>query len=194
MPTPTKLTFVQMSGAPGAGKTTLARAIAPMIDAVVIDHDITKTALLEWDIPVEHAGRASYGVLHALAEDLLTQGRSVIFDSPCFYADLLDRGLRLSRDHGARYRYVECFVPDAAVVDDRLRYRTPMRSQRRGIAVPPVDVGDTDDRTAEDIHADLLENMHRPTGVPYLRVDTSRPLDACIAETIAYIETGSTTT
>ncbi len=35
-----------MSGVPGAGKTTLAHAMAPSIGAVVIDHDVTKSALL----------------------------------------------------------------------------------------------------------------------------------------------------
>ena len=32
--------FIQMSGAPGAGKSTIARAIAPQIDAVVIDQNL----------------------------------------------------------------------------------------------------------------------------------------------------------
>jgi len=87
------LRFIQISGAPGSGKTTPARAIAPKIDAVIIDHDITKTALLDWDIPIDDAGLASYGVLDALSRDLLSQGRSVIFDSPCAYDDLLQRGI-----------------------------------------------------------------------------------------------------
>ena len=37
--------FIQMSGAPGAGKTTLAQGIAPVLDAVIIDHDVSKTGL-----------------------------------------------------------------------------------------------------------------------------------------------------
>lgn len=49
---------------------------------MIIDHDITKTALLDWDIPVEMAGRASYGVLHALARDLLIQGRASYSTAP----------------------------------------------------------------------------------------------------------------
>lgn len=38
--------FLQMSGFPGSGKSTLAREIAKRTGAVVIDHDIVKSALL----------------------------------------------------------------------------------------------------------------------------------------------------
>ena len=38
--------FIQMSGAPGAGKSTIARAIATRIRAVILDHDVAKSALL----------------------------------------------------------------------------------------------------------------------------------------------------
>ena len=39
--------FLQMSGFPGSGKTTLARRIAQITGAVIVNHDISKTALLE---------------------------------------------------------------------------------------------------------------------------------------------------
>jgi predicted kinase len=38
--------FVQMSGFPGSGKSTLARNISKLTGAVIIDHDIVKSALL----------------------------------------------------------------------------------------------------------------------------------------------------
>jgi predicted kinase len=63
--------FIQMSGAPGSGKTTIAHAIARRINAVVIDHDVTKSALLEANVPLALAGSASYQVLGAIAQHLL---------------------------------------------------------------------------------------------------------------------------
>jgi predicted kinase len=39
--------FVQMSGAPGSGKSTAAGQLAKSIDAVVINHDLLKTLFLE---------------------------------------------------------------------------------------------------------------------------------------------------
>src|SRR2546423_608664 len=112
-----------MSGAPGSGKTTLAHAIAGRIGAAVIDHDVTKSALLAADVPAAIAGRASYAVLDALAQHLLAQRHSVIFDSPCFYEELLERGQRLARQAGAQYRYIECVVEDLHELDRRLRTR-----------------------------------------------------------------------
>ncbi|WP_236634079.1 MULTISPECIES: AAA family ATPase [unclassified Exiguobacterium] len=58
--------FLQMSGFPGSGKSTLARAIAPQLDAIIVDHDVTKTALLE--SMVDHppdpalAGKVAYDI------------------------------------------------------------------------------------------------------------------------------------
>jgi predicted kinase len=39
--------FLQMSGFPGSGKSTLSRLIAKSTRAIIVDHDIVKTALLE---------------------------------------------------------------------------------------------------------------------------------------------------
>ncbi len=58
--------FLQMSGLPGSGKSTLSRQIAKNTGAVVIDHDIVKTALLESleirQIETEAAGGISYEI------------------------------------------------------------------------------------------------------------------------------------
>ncbi len=39
--------FLQLSGFTGSGKSTLSREIARRLDAIIVDHDVTKTALLE---------------------------------------------------------------------------------------------------------------------------------------------------
>ena len=52
------LLLVQMSGAPGAGKSTVAHAIGRRTGAVVLDHDVTKSALLEAGLAwIIHEGR-----------------------------------------------------------------------------------------------------------------------------------------
>ncbi len=61
------LLLVQMSGAPGAGKSTVVRAIGRRKGTVVLDHDVTKSALLEAELEARVAGRASYLTLRALA-------------------------------------------------------------------------------------------------------------------------------
>ena len=177
--------FIQMSGAPGAGKSTIAKAIAPKIGAVIIDHDITKSALLDADIPFGPAGEASYYVLYALAEDLLNQGFSIIFDSPCFYDELLARGQQIAKAGHATYAYIECVLHDLALLDQRLRTRTRQRSQVMGINQSPSDLMD-DQSVNEDVFRDWIANMKRPKN-NYLVLDTSQPIKICTKETLTYL-------
>lgn len=64
--------FLQMSGFPGSGKSTLARRIAKNTGAIVIDHDIVKTTLLESletrQIETMAAGGISYEIEWSLID------------------------------------------------------------------------------------------------------------------------------
>ncbi len=82
--------FLQMSGFPGSGKSTLARRIAESTGAIIIDHDIVQSAMLEaWDsnVDTKATGIISYHIEWSLIDFHLSQGESVIHDSPCFYTD-----------------------------------------------------------------------------------------------------------
>lgn len=181
------LLFVQMSGVPGAGKTTIAHAIAGQIGAVVIDHDVTKSALLDANIPVAIAGHASYMVLDAMARHLLQQGHSVIFDSPCLYSELLERGQKLAAETGAQYRYIECILENLDELDHRLRTRPCWRSQLTGVYAPPTE-GSGKTQAGAEIFRDWMANMKRPAN-NYLVIDTARPLAVCVQEVLAYLKT-----
>ncbi|BBH24337.1 hypothetical protein Back11_56820 [Paenibacillus baekrokdamisoli] len=93
--------FLQMSGYPGSGKSTLAKAISKKTGAIVVDHDIVKSALLESmkslesNIDPRVAGIASYDIDWSLVDYYLSESRSVILDSPCLYTDLLDKGTEI---------------------------------------------------------------------------------------------------
>lgn len=182
------LIFIQMSGVPGSGKTTLAHAIARRIGAVVIDHDVTKSALLEANVPVSLAGRASYQVLDALARHLLRQGHRVVFDSPCFYTELLERGQRLAQEAQASYRYIECVVENLDELDRRLRTRPRLPSQLTGVYAPPSE-GSGKSQSGEAVFREQIANMKRPA-TNYLVLDTTRPLEVCLEAALAYIVTG----
>ena len=123
------LYFVQMFGVPGSGKSTIARALSEELGAVIVDHDVTKSALLAARIAEADAGRASYEVLRALSDGILSQGRSVIFDSPCLYDELLETGMETARKHSATYRYIECQQPDLDALNQRLLARESKPSQ-----------------------------------------------------------------
>jgi predicted kinase len=166
MSLPQKL-LIQMSGAPGSGKTTLAKLLAKAIDAIIIDHDLLKTFFLESEMPFGQSGKLAYCFQWVLAEELIRQGRSVIVDSTCNYQETLDSGVALAQKHGYDYRYIECRVgvDDIPLLDQRLRKRVPLRSQRTGVERPPCDSGHTSGGV--DYHALFerwIESPYRPDG------------------------------
>ena len=131
--------FIQMSGAPGSGKSTLARLLRQSIGGVVIDHDVFRSTLLEYDdMAFDQVAKRAYSLQWAFAEDVLKQGLNVVIDSPCNYQEGLDQGSALAEKYEYAYWYVECKVEDLDLLDQRLRLRVPMRSQRTAIDSPPA--------------------------------------------------------
>lgn len=193
--------LVQMSGAPGTGKSTLARAIAPELHAAVLDHDLIKATLVEHmpapamaggpataARPDQAAGRASYTLARRLAATLLDTGITVILDSPCFYTEQLEAGQQVAASHGAAYRYVECVTSDLDVIAARLRTRTAHPTQYRDMDQVPATAGKT---TAAGTAGwqQWIDGMKRPADRSvYLRVDTSRPPGECAADILRFLQ------
>ncbi|MFN4214241.1 AAA family ATPase [Exiguobacterium sp.] len=170
--------FLQMSGFPGSGKSTLAREIARRLDAVIVDHDVTKTALLESmaDQPLDTAltGKVAYDIDWALVSFNLSLGRNVILDSPCLYDVMIERGLALTWEHGATYRYVECIVDDIDEINRRLQERERKISQIESV-------------TPDDFHR-TVANSKKPPFMHTLTIDASRSLEAYLPDVIGYIQ------
>lgn len=170
--------FLQMSGFPGSGKSTLARQIAKLTGAVIIDHDIVKSALLTSmetnNIDANIAGKISYDIEWSLIDFHLSQGHSTILDSPCFYSEMVEKGINLSKKHNANYKYVECYLNEIIVIKDRLKKRTRMISQIQ-------DVG------SEKGFLEWVDNSKKPSNIDCLRVDSGKPIESYIDEVILYI-------
>ncbi|MDP7978218.1 AAA family ATPase [Bacillus sp. WLY-B-L8] len=170
--------FLQMSGFPGSGKSTLSREIAKMTGAIIIDHDIVKTALLESfgvdDIDTRLAGKILYDIEWALIDFHLSQGHDVILDSPCLYVEMVEKGTAVSKKHYAKYKYVECYLNDMQEIDNRLKNRKRMISQIQHVE-------------SEELFRKWVENSKKPSDAHYLVVDSGQPLDCYINEVITYI-------
>jgi len=182
--------LIQMSGPPGSGKSTIARLLARSIDGVVINHDLIKAFFLDssssplsFSFSFEDSAKLTYSLDWVLAEDMIQQGRSVIIDSVCNYDEVLARGTALAEKHGYVYRYVECRVEDLNVLDGRMRARTPLRSQRAGVSVPPRDSVRAATETPEE-SAGLFRkwmNPRRPAdGDALIAVDSTRAPEDCL--------------
>lgn len=167
-----------MSGFPGSGKSTLSREIARRLDAVIVDHDVTKTALLESTAqhPLDPtlAGTVAYDLDWALVEFHLSLGRNVILDSPCLYDVMIDRGLAMTATSGATYRYVECLVDDVDEINRRLRERDRKLSQIRSVS--PENFTQT------------VASSKKPPNMHTLTIDTNRPLETYLPDVLAYLQ------
>lgn len=170
--------FIQMSGFPGSGKSTLSRQIAKKTGAIIIDHDIVKSALLQSieniSLDAKSAGKISYNIDWSLIEFHLSQGQSVIFDSPCLYQEMIDRGIELSEKYNVKYKYIECYLNDFNEINHRLKNRESMLSQIRRVS-------------SEEIFKYTIANSKKPTNCKYIVVDTSKPLTRYLNDVLNYI-------
>lgn len=159
--------LIQMSGAPGSGKSTVARLLRPSINGIIIDHDVLRSALLESGIvSFDQAAEQAYRLQWAQAQDFMSQGvGSVIIDSTCNYPEVLEQGVSLAACHGYTYWYVECKVGDIDLLDRRMRARQPMASQRSAVDCPPAAARGNGARVGEDARALFtrwIESPYRP--------------------------------
>ncbi|TCC52494.1 ATP-binding protein [Kribbella capetownensis] len=180
--------LLQMSGVPGSGKSTIARHVGSRYGAIVVDLDVIRSAVLDGGVPAEDSGRAAYPVMYALTRSLLDQGFSVVIDSPCQYDEIIATGREIAHERGVAYKYVECRTDDLTAIDNRLGARVPMRSQRRGVSVLPVDLGGAD-ATGEQAFRGWLHATKRPVE-GYLQVEATESMDLILKEVGAYLELG----
>jgi predicted kinase len=160
-----------MHGEPGSGKSTLARGIGARLNAVVLDKDVIKAALLRSDIVEREAAAGAYGVYFAQARAFVEQGQSVVLDNPVFWESVERRWLDLTELAGSPAILLECVCPNREELVCRLATRDALESQPR----EPLDL-----RRHPGSAATRFE--------PRLTLDTTRPLAALVDEAVAYVE------
>lgn len=155
------------AGAPGVGKSTLARAVARDLAATYLDKDTIKDAALNLgrEMKVENinqfAGALSYTLLIPLARDNLTLGTPVVIDSPASYRAFQDAVEELVRGVRVNFKLIECITTDEALLRERIERRAPDMPEHR--------VRDWDQ------YQQARERMERLSG-PRLVIDTAESL------------------
>jgi len=164
---------VQMHGEPGSGKSTVARALGERLEAVVLDKDVVKDAVMRaLAIDNAAAGPPAYEVYWAIARSIAHQGHSLIFDNPAYWPAVQQRSREIAEQVGAAYVMVECVCDDRSVLVERLATRDALISQPR-----------------EPYRFDRVDGIVEPS-CERLVLDTLRPLDAIVDEAVAYIRAG----
>jgi predicted kinase len=159
--------LVVFAGAPGVGKSTLARALARELRAAYLDKDTIKTAAVELgralkvENAMQFAGALSYTLLIPLARDNLTVGTHVIIDSPAGYRTFQDAIEQLVRSVKVNFKLIECITTDEALLRERI--------ERRGLELPEHRVRDW------DAYQQARERLERMSG-PRVVVDTAEPV------------------
>jgi predicted kinase len=159
-----------MHGEPGSGKSTVARELGSRLDAVVIDKDVIKAALLRVGIVEQQAAAGAYEVFFAQARSLVAAGESIVLDNPVYWASVEERWLEISDAADSPRILIECVCPDRSELLRRLTTRDALESQPRTILNP-------------DRHPGIAETLFEPR----LVLDTTRPLGEIVDEARTYV-------
>jgi predicted kinase len=145
--------LIILSGLPGTGKTTIARALANEISAVHLRIDTIEQALRDKGLSVVDEG---YRVAYAVAEDNLRLRLTVIADSVNPIALTRDAWHDVATRAGARYLDVEIICSDKQEHRRRVETRTTDIS---GLKLPTW--------------AEVEGRHYEAWPIDYLRIDTS---------------------
>ena len=170
----------QMSGIPGAGKSTLARRICKLTNAVLLDTDVIKSSIMnsfENNIDFKFAGKVTYEMVYFLADSNLQIGNSVVIDSPCRYDQIITQGTSIAQKYNVPYKFIECRLGAEHLheINRRRVMRKILPSQEVNV---PIN---------EQEYIEGMKSMIRPTDHEYLIVDTAHDIESYIGKVAEYL-------
>lgn len=118
------MALIAMAGLPGVGKSTVARALAQRLPAVLVNVDDVESALIRAEFERSFAtGLAAYLVAEQVARANLALGRHVVVDAANYVTYARNIWTSLAREHGVPLLFVEVVCTDLAAHAERLADR-----------------------------------------------------------------------
>jgi aminoglycoside phosphotransferase family enzyme/predicted kinase len=180
----TRPTLWVVCGMPGSGKSTISKELSRVFRIKAFQSDVIRKELCGLkpgdpsDIPFEAgiyskgATGLTYGRLLLLAQEEIEQGRSVILDATYGQQHHRSEAVRMANDTDANIIFVECVLKENSIKE---------RLLKREAGYP---VSDARYRHYEDFKKQF-EPLNELNGKMHIRVDTEKPLKACMEQILA---------
>jgi predicted kinase len=170
--------LVVVSGWTGAGKSTIADALAAELPATVASFDWLMSGLRVFsdvwatvEEPVEHQREVGWSLLSRVAEQQLRRGSSVVLDLVARDVIVAEWAVLAAR-FGARLSVIECFCTDADIHRSRIEGRSR-------------DIPGWYELTWERVERG--RNLYPALSADKLVIDAINPLAHNVAEALAYV-------
>ena len=167
--------FVIMAGLPGTGKTALAKALAERLDGVVLSKDEVRAALFPRRAITYSSGQNDFCMSVVLMAAQRIAADHIV---PFIFLD----GRTFSRTH-----HVKQVARAAASIGAGLSILYLHCPESLALKRIKQDMARHPAKNRDPLLYFLVKSYFEPITLPKLDVDTSRPLDECVEQCVAYL-------
>jgi predicted kinase len=163
--------LIVFSGLPGTGKSTLAGVTARNLDALWLRVDVVEAAIVKAGLPKSfETGLAAYIADRDIADDHLRMGRTVVIDAVNAIEEARNMWRTLAVETGASLTFVEVTCSSSTEHRRRVETREP--------PTPPLPL---------PTWPEVVSREYVAWSEPILTIDTSEPLETCVAKILDHL-------